>query len=357
MNLRLLFSYLMSRSKVKSLFLILFKLKSLLFLICSTSLSYQTWLIVENYLSGKTIVNINLYKNSDETLPGVTICHPNILSMEKFYENYKKYSINWQKYFNLSTGEQSTYYKNKVVSKIDSLDLRDHLFKSSIPYRDYDQDYIKIQIKNSMPHHEVNINFKNNYPSSPLETVNYREHLKCFTFFSWKNSLFKNITFKSSDLSLYIRILVNKEWYPLTKESPILLALHSPNELPGESEFVKLNRKKFYTIQYSKIENNLLTNNKNYPCVNNYDGNRLLNFTDDCIYHCKLKNNVTGYLLDKTTFLIPEWQLPSEFSYAGSHISQTNKINECYEMCPKQCYQENYIFNVKHIVNFQSLID
>ena len=65
--------------------------------ICSFGLIYQTKLLYNDYLSGKTVVRISVIQHKSESLPAITICFRELFSMRKM----AKYS-----------GELEELYKN-----------------------------------------------------------------------------------------------------------------------------------------------------------------------------------------------------------------------------------------------------
>ena len=54
----------------------------LLFIICQSGLFYQTHLLLDEYLSGSTVVSIDVVKHQSDNLPAITFCLPVLFSMK-----------------------------------------------------------------------------------------------------------------------------------------------------------------------------------------------------------------------------------------------------------------------------------
>ena len=61
--------------------------KLLSIIICSVCLLYQCNQLLLQYSSGKTVVNIEIKRQSYESLPAITLCYPQIVSI-KLIKNY-----------------------------------------------------------------------------------------------------------------------------------------------------------------------------------------------------------------------------------------------------------------------------
>ena len=87
----------MKTIKMNSKLSIIYKLVS--FLLCLSGLLYQWSQLFSQYLSGKTVVNVEVKREVYENLPAFTFCFPHILSLEAIAEfddeskrNYEEYS-------------------------------------------------------------------------------------------------------------------------------------------------------------------------------------------------------------------------------------------------------------------------
>ena len=71
-----------------------------IFALCMTGFLYQSHLLFDEFISGKTVVNINIGREDNETLPAITICLPHFFSIDKISrkftnleELYKNYTV------------------------------------------------------------------------------------------------------------------------------------------------------------------------------------------------------------------------------------------------------------------------
>ena len=141
----------------------LYKLLSSIF--CSIGLLYQCSQLLSEYLTGKTVVNIEVKRELYENLPAITFCIPSILSIESVakydqqyqtnYEFYQKliklYNINSTLYAKRKNNITDAYLKidqiyNKIFYEPNFLDIViDNL---SIPYA---QDRLRLTIFGTLP--------------------------------------------------------------------------------------------------------------------------------------------------------------------------------------------------------------
>ena len=82
----------------------LYKIISSLF--CSIFLLYQIIELFSQFLSGKTVVNIELKREIYENLPAITLCLPQIVSLEAL----AKYNPDYQRDYNISNEMLSQKY-------------------------------------------------------------------------------------------------------------------------------------------------------------------------------------------------------------------------------------------------------
>ena len=69
-------------------------------ILCTTGLLYQSCQLLSQYMSGKSVVNIEVKREMYSHLPAITICYPEMVSMElaadysdvyrHYYEKYMK---------------------------------------------------------------------------------------------------------------------------------------------------------------------------------------------------------------------------------------------------------------------------
>ena len=202
-----------------------FKISARLF--CYLGLFFHSSQLYHEYMQGKTIVNIEIDRKENVSLPGITIGYPYLFSFEKishldnFY--YEQYLI-YQSIINSTHNETDSqahlriiYHRvvdnlleqinNKTVDleKIIenyTLDFNDNLIKiliDSYVYKEDDSDYL-------------------NYDNHPIESYNIFENggimwaQKYITFFSALNKTWRN--YKQNVKNFYLRIDNNDKLFP-----------------------------------------------------------------------------------------------------------------------------------------------
>ena len=82
--------------------------------ICLIGLLYQSYLLLDEYLLGKTVVSIYIRSHGTESLPAITLCLPGLLSMKKMYENYNDLEELFENYSCIITNENEPVYEDEV---------------------------------------------------------------------------------------------------------------------------------------------------------------------------------------------------------------------------------------------------
>src|ERR1700761_614445 len=67
-------------------------------LLCTSGLLLQSCQLLSEYLSGKTVVNIEVRRESRANLPAITVCFPGIASMERAANYSQEYHGDFQRY-------------------------------------------------------------------------------------------------------------------------------------------------------------------------------------------------------------------------------------------------------------------
>ena len=65
---------------------------------CCIGLTIQTIELIEQYNLGATVVNINYENKNYNSIPGITICYPAALSMDKMAERYPHLKPTYEQY-------------------------------------------------------------------------------------------------------------------------------------------------------------------------------------------------------------------------------------------------------------------
>ena len=74
----------------------------ILFIFCLKCLLYQSKYLLDDYLSGKTIVSLELKPKQIDTIPAVTVCLPHFYSLEKISRANDELAQIYSEYLNLS---------------------------------------------------------------------------------------------------------------------------------------------------------------------------------------------------------------------------------------------------------------
>ena len=99
----------------------IFKIFVIILSICG--LFYQVQIIYQQFMSGKTVIGLEIGRVPDETPPAVTICFPGLFSMEraaKFNPGFRKINEKYQDLLrNASYGEYKELYTKSFRKYID----------------------------------------------------------------------------------------------------------------------------------------------------------------------------------------------------------------------------------------------
>ena len=219
--------------------------KLLITIFCIIGFTYHTISLTIEYMSGKTIVNLFIGTLFKEGLPAITIC-PQKFAIDKIANLSEPLTILYKDYVSLDIN--STNYKleqRKIYSqasnhvekmlKNGSLNIGNMFYNYTESYNEnpsikffvweYDRDLKRLFNLSTISM----INGVEFYQIVPIESIRLYKTLKCYTFFSHLDPIWKiaDIDFKN------IRILVQLDdlSYPYMSR-PVPFILHSPNDLP-----------------------------------------------------------------------------------------------------------------------------
>ena len=129
-------------------------------LICSAGLLYQLSQLFEQFLSGKTVVNVEVKNVIDDNFPAFTICFPTIYSIESMGKYSPDYKQDYESYKSMAKeiqdiDEQTSFqYKQEMYQnyKLNLTSIYNNVFKISTS-KLYDKNYIYVIIDNiSIPY-------------------------------------------------------------------------------------------------------------------------------------------------------------------------------------------------------------
>ena len=326
----------------------------------------QTSQILQQYFKKNTVTNIKFTKNVIDTLPGITICYDRLFSLDKLVARFPEYEgtfRNYTKFFSKLSKykknneteiiEELKVYENSYVeiinTKLKRLTIEDLFDNLTISFNERYKfkDSIITNVHGDISTAEM-FSYKNNSDGSkeyhmtlpPIESINWKDKQKCFTFFSSLQLSFR--TFKANINKISVGVNFPRHWFPWS--TMIHLAIHAPNVSPTPDTFFDIQAASWNRIYFSKIENYQLDN---YAKCHNYEQGDF-RMRSDCIIACS--QDSTGC---KDTILQRKILLRKEhfqnFAWNKS-CSNTNRVKvdslkkSCAKKCKENCYQAYYMY-------------
>ena len=285
---------------------------------CISGFIYHLFFLFQEYLSGKTVVNLKIGNDYEEELPAITVC-PGSMSLDKLanindhlatiYNNYSDQlnSIKSSLKSNQSS-EQLYQAKNTYFSALDY--LFDMMNNGTMDIADLFYNY-SLSSKDKLGQPRMEFNLTNDEKPKIVEPIASIEiemtMFKCFTFFSNLDRSWRSI-----DANIRLRIKLDSNAYPLFYY-PIPFALHSPNDLPHliSGKLKPVMSGDTYLFQYSQIKIERLGFGYDTDC-REYGAGYDFDIRTDCIIECYQDNfhkicNTTG--LPRSFYLIRSREL------------------------------------------------
>ena len=352
-------------------------------IVCVSGLLFQSSQLFSQYMSGKSVVNIEVKRELYANLPAITICYPEIVSMElaaNYSDIYRHYYEKYKQIFELAKTNSKLYglFEKNMTSLFKGFKSRlnneemDQLFRIvtnniSLPYKQGNNSFINISMKGGLYKTERNYsilkkkmysNSSYNYNDDPIETYNIKKRVKCFTFFSFLNP---NWTDVKIDLD-FMRITIDNDvnWFPPHIITKFYLAIHSPKIIPEFRlglEFVELLPNADYYVPFAKIHVDRYIRETNSNCKD-YSKNDYRKLRSDCIVICLLRklhdNNIRFGPSKMTTLLRKEHANYMErpwHNYTNYQAleSMTNMTQTCHRMCKHDCKYSYYFYDAQFI--------
>ena len=357
---------------------------------CFTGLMYQTSQLITQFISGKTVVNLEVRRINTDSIPAITLCLPQGISMKRIAE----YETNF-------TGLYETYTKSiervsEFPRKMNATDLENEVrrikditqimmsYKElyarpvaqimsdlSIPFINEGKPVVYIKVMGIIENSTDYTSFKfDEMDQEPIESLvaDLSGYLKkCFTFFSALSLKWRH--FKVNLHKINIGVRHRNEWYPGIHFNRYHLSVHSPNSLPdfrADEHFTELLPNKEYSITYSQINTELLgsgydTNCKDYELDHKFAN---LSMRSDCISSCyltKIKQICdttkvpSSMLLLRKQFLelngeeelLMEEQDMSLLAFCIDEDKEFETQLECSSNCKYDCKLNHYSWDLK----------
>ena len=213
-------------------------IKIICFILSVIGLVFHSTELFGQYLSGKTVVNLMIGRRYEDTLPGITICYPIALSMNRtaqlndrtmeYYEEYDKLINNLDNNLNIIPRKRLKDLQNKTNDELEKWQ------GSMLDYfNNYTVDHNQIKMTEDNKIHDGKWTEEDkSYPIEPIESyVQFGTHQsKCFSYFTVLQKDWRN--FLTSFTMLNIAIDHGVPFRPMTLHDHIYIAFHSPNILP-----------------------------------------------------------------------------------------------------------------------------
>ena len=330
-------------------------MKYFLFIICFSLLLYQSIDLLNEFMSGKTVTNINYGIIRNTTLPGITLCPSNLdyRKLSLLNENvsilYKRYLREIENSSRSRIGDMTRYFFDSYLdaltiffdSKSPNINVLNVEFRYSTAHGDFDNDLRRIGNNSyrmiSLPMESMQINF--------IKKVPYV--IKCYTLFSHSHSSWNNI-----NIDFYyflIKLKLNRHSIPISPGMFIPIMLHSPNTLPFEN-FNYISPGYKYVIRYSQWNIERLGKGYDTDC-REYKSKKYTR--SDCIFycyqiivkhHCQTQDFVGSNLLRRKRYFEEKNLNLSKCVVSDKVYYESLKL--CENQCHKECQFTYYSFTI-----------
>ena len=339
-------------------------------LVCFTfsviGLFFHSSELFNQYLIGKTVVNLEVGRRYEDTLPGITICYPTALSMKrtaklndktkKFYDEYDKLIKELDMNFSMhNLGE----LKNKLYML--QINTNKELEKWSCSMLDYFNEYTVDyrQIELIEEDHIYEGKWTEDYESysiRPIESYAQfnNQQAKCFSYFNLLQKYWRK--FLTSFTTLIMTIDHGVPYHSLAITDRLYFSIHSPNILPdliipGEN-FIELKFGFDYDMTFSSIQIRHLEKydsgcfkyDLDYKHANN-------NMRSDCLLTCMKKlakcekgNEPPESLLRLEYFMKDLDQKPKNCKIFKNKLNKYHR--KCQMNCPMDCRFTYYTLDI-----------
>ena len=360
-----------------------FKLNNVFFIGCVSCLFYQSILLIKEFMSGKTVINISVEFITNDTLPAITICPGDINFQSlalinedaaRLYEEYLSliedgiqnkmngiagkirdlYDDSKHKYYvaiNTSCMNIQKCFINYLTpsKNLNNESLIDTKFLKSVVFGKIDQDLV---YDNAMTAY--------NTISDTMESVlalidtsqpNYfrPNGMKCNTLFHHSQSSWSNITMQLGTIT--VTVWLDLRYFPIIPlSSKIPLWMHSPKSLPN----IEINRNSLvlgyqYSIGFSQWKIERLGRGYDTDC-RDYDPT--IHTRHDCIFDCyqdKMKplcntTDFVSFLMINTIRYFKRKNL--SFSNCNMERSSKETMLFCQNYCHKECHDSYYSYTI-----------
>ena len=334
-------------------------------IICVISFLIQSITLFDEYMKGKSVVNIEIGQSFNETLPAITIC-PGVLDLDKlsgfhpkYLELYKQYQANFSNHTNLI---EANIFFQKLNSYVlaDLIDIDSGLdtyeLMKNYSFQNLDQtNQSKISVYISLSTSYIDAKSRINVTSLPIESIILNSMLtKCFTFFSHLQDEWRLTKMESGTIMIEFKN-DNPIYQHTSFPNPIII--HSPNYLPilENGKYKMIDSNSLSVVYYSNIHIKRLGYGYDTNC-RDYGSNKI---RADCLLSCYQKHHdqlcnatalVQSPLLIRESIL--ELKLNRKLDKCEAYYKFFNNImSKCSSVCKIECDYIYYSFTQTKIMN------
>ena len=348
-------------------------LENIFKLLCLVGFLYQSNVLLNDYLMGKTSISLEVRRLTQEPLPALTLCTQNWLSMRSLAnfsetsESYDKYMKLFEEYFQNYHGLSPSKNVTDIHEQMDKiyLDVKNYLVTSTTAYLNGFKDFalkvndLNFKIgatgsqKGNMTIVQENFNLRNPVESSIIIGDGI---YKCFTFNSFLRKDIRDIKVKLN--AFFMRISIS--YHTISKLSlmnPMLFSIHSPNSLPNLNDLTEFDPKRHTVFSITQVNTELLGEGFETNCYDYDLDHKFANFNmrSDCITSCvrytSIKNRTSPRCTIVSNLLIRyEMQEQEECDLEvnqESFIFDLGREHRCQDECRLDCSFRYYIINKK----------
>ena len=332
-------------------------------LLSCAGLLYQSAQLTTQYLTGKTLVQVSIGRKLNETLPAITLCFPNLFTLEKmgYYDNnnqerLKEYKRIVKMYHDEHNQENLTElartldyigdqirdgFRPNLISK----NLSDTFNYTIRPFiygdlgRINTNEHVRLSVNGfTMTDGEVKyVNLVDHIQfikstNDPVESYKFASPFivgKCFTYFSFMQDYFRH--FKMILGNIEIKIRFDLLWASPLYQENFFIVLHSPGDMPilSQENMIELEAGESYKTAYSQVNIERLghgfdTNCRNYHLETDHAN---ASTRSDCVLNCYQSKLREHFELDGIYF--------GNFLLREPHFNMSKTFFETFVEIPK----------------------
>ena len=335
-------------------------------IICVILFLIQSITLFNEYMKGKSVVNIEIGQSFNETLPAITVC-PGAVDIDKLSRFHPKYDELYKQYQAKLSDKTNLLAANIFYLKFNSYvfaDLRD--INSSLDtfqvmknysYQNLDQtNQSKIGVYIALNSVYIDDGLRIiNVTSLPIESITLNYMLaKCFTFFSHLQDEWRLTKMESGTIGIVLR---NDDPIYQNITFPFPIMIHSPDYLPNfeDGKYKLIDSNSFIIGHYSYYHIRRLGYGYDTDCRDYGPGM----IRADCLLSCYQKHHdqlCNGTALVQSSLLIRESILKSKPNKKldkceAYKMSIKDILSKCSSECKNECDYKYYSFTQTKIMN------